>query len=85
MVITKTEKVTEGLYRVESLPCPKCQTTLAVFIDSEMLYKYNQNAPIGLVLPHLSLEDRERFISGYCPECWNNLFPDEDDEEGDDE
>jgi hypothetical protein len=80
MVIAKTTKIREGLYKATSLPCPQCQQVLTTEIPSQQLFLYNQNAPIGKVLPDLSLEDRERFISGYCQPCWNNLFPNEDEE-----
>jgi hypothetical protein len=32
------------------------------------------------VFPHMSNEDREVMISGTHPDCWNAMFPEEDDE-----
>lgn len=26
----------------------------------------------------MSADDREMFISGFCPKCWNEIFEDED-------
>jgi hypothetical protein len=80
MVITKTTKIREGLYEATSIPCPSCKQVLTTEIPSQQLFWYNQNAPIAKVLPDLSLEDRERFISGYCQPCWSNLFPMEDED-----
>lgn len=83
MQLRNIQKVEEGTYSVSSLPCPKCEGTLTVNIDSSALFQYNNGADITVVLHNLSADDRERFITGYCPPCWNNLFPDleeEDDE-----
>lgn len=34
------------------------------------------------VFPHMSSSDRERFMTGYCSDCWDKMFPaeEEDDE-----
>lgn len=70
MVITKTNKLAEGVYEVTSLPCPKCGDTLTTEITGEQLFLYNQNGSIQTVLPNLRGADRERFISGYCQDHW---------------
>jgi hypothetical protein len=38
------------------------------------------------VFPELDAETRERFISGVCPPCWEEMYPEEEeyDEEEDD-
>lgn len=80
MVITKTTKVTEGLYAVTSLPCPVCAQTATVEIFSQNLWQYNQGAHVQTVMPSEPDDVRERFVSGYCPTCWTDLFGSDEDE-----
>ena len=77
MRIDTIVKVEPWKYSVTSPSCPMCKSTLTVEIDSANLYLYNQGASIEKVLPNLSPEERECFITGYCPPCWDKLFPDE--------
>ena len=34
-----------------------------------------RRANIQTIMPELSADDRERFISGTCPSCWASIFP----------
>lgn len=81
MRITKTEKIHEGLYRATSLPCPMCNETLTTEIEGAFLYAYNRGGSITEVFPNLSIDERERFISGYCSTCWTEMFGDDEDED----
>ena len=50
--------------------CPMCKTDAFLCVDALdyadwQLGKHAQNA-----FPYLSLNDRERLISGICPKCW---------------
>ena len=31
--------------------------------------------------PYMPAELRELFVSGICPKCWNNIFPENEEEE----
>lgn len=78
MNITHVGKIDEGRYTASSLPCPKCADVFTTEITGEELFRINQG--VKNVLTRLSAEERERFISGYCPDCWTALFGyDEDD------
>ena len=71
-------------YYAESKPCPNCNYTATVFISPQKLYAYNQGAYIQEVLEGYTPDVRERFISGYCGECWDAMFSfpyEEDDNE----
>ena len=71
-------------YYAESKPCPTCNYTAMVFVTPPQLYAYNQGAYPETVLPDYDVDTRERFISGYCGECWNAMFSfpyDEDENE----
>lgn len=78
--IAKLTKIEEGSYSAESLACPACKQVLVVTITSQSLWLYNNRALAQEVFPTLSDEDRERFVSGYCGPCWDNLFPEEEED-----
>ena len=68
-------------YYAESLACPTCNYTATVFVTPPQMFAYNQGAYIQDVLPTYENDVRERFISGYCGECWNDLFAGFDEDE----
>jgi hypothetical protein len=74
-------KVVEGTYKVDSLPCPRCGDVLTLELEGAKLYAYNQGAYIQDVFPNLNSGERERFISGICNPCWQQMFMYMDDEE----
>lgn len=64
---------------VETLPCPLCgerKTFRCTVSEAEALI--GGNTLIQDVFPTMSADDRERFISGICPPCWNKVFTKED-------
>ena len=81
MNITHIGKVAEGQYTISSLPCPKCEDILTLEIAGARLFRFHQGGSISEVLPDEPLATRERFITGYCEPCWDELFPDEDEED----
>ena len=80
MQITAISKITEGEYRVTSLPCPQCKGAMRLDITGDKLFLYHQGGFVQDVFPNQPLEIRERFLSGYCQPCFDELFPDDDDE-----
>ena len=82
MSITKLEKIEEGKYQLTSLPCPTCKQTLTLDVSSYAVFQLNQGAGAMTVLPDVSVDVRERFMSGFCSPCWTATFgSDEDDDE----
>jgi predicted RNA-binding Zn-ribbon protein involved in translation (DUF1610 family) len=63
---------------IESPPCPKCGKTAFFEVTEEELKKRNQGELIQVAFPKMSADDRERFVSGYCPPCWDEIFGDEE-------
>jgi hypothetical protein len=57
-----------------------CDTRVTVTITPEELYAYNQGAYAQDVLSDYDSDTREQFITGTCPDCWNAMFADFDDE-----
>ncbi len=67
-------KVEEGTYRVSSLACPMCGDVLTTEIAGDKVFAWHNGRPIYEVLDQLGRDEWERFISGYCGNCWNILF-----------
>lgn len=63
--------------------CPICHEnhTVMVYTDDFYAWKHEKNAQEAF--PYLSAEEREMLISGICPDCWDSLFADEDEEDYD--
>ena len=55
--------------------CRMCKTEHALKVPTWKLMLYESGAKIQEAFPDLSPDDRERIISGTCPECWNKMFP----------
>ena len=60
--------------------CKFCNNTYLFKGLNEMTVR-DRSRNIQDILPNLEPEYREIFISGICPECWNNMFGGEDDED----
>jgi hypothetical protein len=80
MQLVNIAKIQEGLYSVESPPCSLCGESYILEITGQQLWAYNNNAHVQEVMPEVAPEIRERFISGTCSACWDQIFPEEDEE-----
>jgi hypothetical protein len=69
---TKTEDL--SAYVVSSQPCPTCKEVLSIAITPESLFLYNQGANVQTVLVNYPPSIRDRFMTGFCDECWNLMF-----------
>lgn len=63
-----------SLILVETKPCPGCDETKELEVDSEALRRWKRGAFIQDALPELSADDRERLVTGYCSQCWDKLM-----------
>lgn len=68
--LNNIRKVTEGKYLVDSQPCPSCGDVLTAEIDGPHLFAYNHGALGQDVFPDMSPDNRERFMTGFCPPCY---------------
>jgi hypothetical protein len=84
MLIPSVTKIEEGRYKITSRPCPDCNTSVSLEIDGASLFLANQGAFVQKVLPNEPDNVRERFVSGYCADCWSKIFANDDEEESED-
>lgn len=61
--------------------CPICGKVSYIDVPFEGYLAYMQGEPIIKCFPSLSADEREMLISGVCPQCWDEMFPPEEDEE----
>jgi ribosomal protein S27E len=55
--------------------CRMCKNDFPVFnVTKEQLEAWYAGALIQNVMRELTKDQRELFISGTCPRCWNELF-----------
>lgn len=57
-----------------------CGNVTTAKIQAPDLFKYRQGAHVQNAFPYLSLDEREAlFISGTCAECWESMYPADED------
>ena len=54
--------------------CPSCGDTEDLDLPASQYENWRRGALIQNCFPELSADDRERLVSGMCPECWDKLF-----------
>jgi hypothetical protein len=64
--------------------CETCNKEMTINVDPNDYKAWQNGALIQSVMPYLTAEEREMLIFHACQECWDKMFPDEEDEpEGD--
>lgn len=62
--------------------CPVCKSVYSVHLTREQGLRYGDyragKGHIQDLLPDLSADDRERLITGICPECFASLGEEDD-------
>jgi hypothetical protein len=67
---------------VHTRPCPFCDEPHSVEVNASGFQRWAINGEyIQNALPELSNDDRELLMTGTCSECWDRVFPEEDEEE----
>ncbi len=66
--------------KVLTKTCPECGLRGVLEVPKDGYYRWQfGGAHIQNALPSLSVALREQLITGYHPECWDDLFGDLDD------
>lgn len=61
------------------IECPRCgQISVIPITESELLQWEESEEFIQDYFPNLSSSQRELLLSGICQDCWNLIFPEED-------
>jgi hypothetical protein len=61
-------------------PCYHCSEPQEVIVDDAALRKFRAGKFAQDCFPTLPAEQREFLISGICGKCWNEMFPDAEEE-----
>ena len=56
--------------------CPICGQEEEVPVYAEDYADWENGELIQNAFPYLSANQRERLMTGICPDCWDNLFRD---------
>lgn len=56
------------------LRCQWCPTQIEAPVNLEHLENWRKGTMIQDAMPELSADIREMFISGTCPQCWEDMF-----------
>jgi len=57
-----------------------CGHTTTANVPAPSVFRWRQGAFVQIAFPNLTADEREAlFVSGICADCWNDMFPPEDD------
>ena len=54
--------------------CCVCNKNHIIIIDEEKYWRWRGGELIQNVFPEYSADEREKLISGTCPDCWKKLW-----------
>ncbi len=54
--------------------CPMCNTYHTLTVELKQYLDYQSGELVQDAFPHMSPTDRERFLSGLCPDCQKKVF-----------
>lgn len=72
-------EMNDSIAHVVSKPCPYCGVIELIDVPTEGWLRWRAGELIQLAMPDLSIEVRELLISGTHLECWDLLYPEDDD------
>lgn len=84
-MITAIHKVFEKNFESVSVKCRRCSRNVKMIVDMMDIAKWQNGMLIQNALPYLTADEREMFISGTCSVCWDEMFPESDEDELTDE
>lgn len=58
--------------------CPVCKTKSLIRVAKTDYERYKGGTLIQNAFPYLTPDEREAIMTGICPECWNKMFPVDD-------
>jgi hypothetical protein len=70
----KGENMTATIF----VKCPHCHEMNEVAASVDGFRRWQEGEYIQDALPELSCDEREMLISGICPDCWVEIFGEDD-------
>jgi hypothetical protein len=61
-------------------PCIECGATQSIRVDADAAIRFRGGEFAQDCFPTLPADQREFLISGICGKCWDEMFPDIEDE-----
>lgn len=58
--------------------CPSCNNLSEIIAPADGFARWQGGEFIQDALPELSCDERETLISGICPDCWVEIFGEDD-------
>lgn len=68
------------MVKFETKKCIVCRKTSVVELDKHKFVRWIRGEHAQNVWPEKSADERELLITGTHPECWDTMFPDEEEE-----
>ncbi len=65
--------------KVTTKPCMECGKTSTLTVPTTGYYQWRRGDYIQNALPELTPDEREMLITGSHPDCWDKMFPQEED------
>ena len=59
---------------IQGKPCPNCGLVRKFQVTDEEFARQRAGEFIQDAFPNMDPADREAFITGYCPPCWDSIF-----------
>lgn len=72
----------ETMVVYETARCIVCNETSQITVASGDLFRWRCGAFVQDVWPQWTPAERERMITGTHPACWDEMFGDDDDDDG---
>lgn len=60
--------------------CPFCGEINEIAVSEDDYWDWQDGALVQDAFPYLTVDEREMLISGICPDCWNDMFPEDEEE-----
>ena len=65
--------------------CPFCGRGHEVEVNESDYWDWDDGVHVQDAFPYLSAGEREMLVSGICPDCWDKMFGQEEDEDLDED
>ena len=59
---------------IGTMTCPMCSQKAWLILPYEATMAFMNGAHAQVAFPFMNAGQRERFISGFCPPCWDKMF-----------